>query len=323
MIHLPRLFGIASIAPAGRRRIVPVATILSATLAIVCTSSFAQAPASDPIVAVVGDTEIRQSDLRLAEEDMGRMLVGLDEASKRNYLMNYLHDLIILSKVAEQKGLADAGDLQRRMTYTRNKALMERLLQATADAVTDADVRKVYDDAVRTVKPEPELHIRSILFKFSSPNDQAAVAAAEARAKSALERIAKGEDFSAVARDMTDAAENKVNGGELGWFTSAQMGKEFADVAFTLGKGGVSKPIKTAFGWHIIKVEDERPRKPNEFAAVRDQVETAARRKAQTDLVNKLRAEIPIEQRDTPVKQEKASEARSPESAGTPAAVQK
>jgi len=122
---------------------------------------------------------------------------------------------------------------------------------------------------------------------------------------------------------MTDSTDNKVNGGELGWFTSAQMGKEFADVAFTLGKGGVSKPIKTAFGWHIIKVEDERTRKPNEFAAVRDQVETAARRKAQTDLVNKLRSEIPIEQRDTPVKQEKASEARSPESAGTPAAVQK
>jgi peptidyl-prolyl cis-trans isomerase C len=322
MIHLPRLSRIASITPAGRCRISALATILSATLAIACTSSFAQAPASDPIIAVVGGTELRQSDFRLAEEDMARSLVGLDEATRRNYLMTYLQDLVILSKTAQQKGLVDEADLQRRMTYTRNKALMERLLQATADAVTDADVRKVYDDAVRTVKPELELHLHSILFKYS-PNDEAAVAAAEARATSALERIAKGEDFSAVARDMSDAAENKANGGDLGWLTSAQMGKEYADVAFTLGKGGVSKLIKTAFGWHIIKVEDERNRKPNEFAAVRDQVEIVARRKAQADLVKELRAEMPIERRDTPVTQENAFETRSPESAGTPAQVQK
>jgi peptidyl-prolyl cis-trans isomerase C len=320
MIHKPRLSRTALIASAGRCRISALATIL---LAIVSTSSFAQAPASDPIVAVVGGTEIRQSDLRLAEEDMGKTLVGVDEATKRNYLLTYLQDLIILSKAAQQKDLADEVDLQRRMTYTRNKALMERLLRATAAAVTDADVRKFYDDMVRTVKPERELHLRSILFRFSSPNDQAAVAGAEARATSALERIAKGEDFSAVARDMTDAAENKVNGGDLGWLTSAQMGKEYAEVALTFGKGGVSKPIRTEFGWHIIKVEDERNRKPNEFAAVREQVEIVARRKAQVDLLTKLRAEMPIERRDTPVKPEDASETGSPGSAGTPAQVQK
>jgi parvulin-like peptidyl-prolyl isomerase len=299
-----------------------LATILSATLAIVCSSSFAQTPASDPVIAVVDGTEIHQSDFRLAEEDLARELVGLPAATKRNYLMNYLQELVILSKAAEQKGLADQdkADLQRRMTYTRNKALMARLLQATADAVTDADVRKVYDDAVRTVKPERELHLRSILFKFG-PNDEAA--AAEARATSALERIAKGEDFSAVARDMTDAADHKVNGGDLGWLTSTEMGKEYADVAFTLGKGGVSKPIKTEFGWHIIKVEDERNRKPNDFAAVRDQVEIVAQRKAQAELVKELVAENPIERRDAPVTQENALEARSPESAGTPAQVQK
>jgi parvulin-like peptidyl-prolyl isomerase len=200
---------------------------------------------------------------------------------------------------------------------------MERLLRTTADAVTDADVRKFYDDAVRTVKPEVEFHVRSILFRFSSPNDEAAVAAAEARAKSALERIGKGEDFAAVARDMTDSTEDKKNGGDIGWVTAAQMGKEYADVALTLGKGGVSQPIKTSFGWHVIKVEDERSRKPNEFVAVRDQVEVAARRKAQADLVNKLRAETPIERRDVPAKPDAPAETHNPESAGTPAVVQK
>ncbi|WP_426418671.1 peptidylprolyl isomerase [Bradyrhizobium genosp. A] len=306
MIRLPRLSPIAPIAPAGRRRIGALTTVLSTTvllgtLAIACTSSFAQTPASDPVIAVVGATELRQSDLRLAEEDMGKMLAGLDEEHKRLYLATYLHDLVILSKAARDGGLVDEADLQRRMAYTRNKTLMNRMLQATADAVTDADVRKYYDEAVRNSKPEPELHIRAIVFKFSRPNDESAIAVAEARAKSALERVAK-EDFAAVAREMTDAENEKMNGGDLGWLTAAQMGKEYADVAFTLGKSGVSKPIKTEFGWHIIKVEDERIRKPNEFAAVRDQVEIVVRRKAQVELVDKLRAETPIEWRDDKVK---------------------
>jgi peptidylprolyl isomerase/peptidyl-prolyl cis-trans isomerase C len=279
-------------------------TAISAiALAMVCTPSSAQAPSGDPIIAVVGGSEIRQSDLALAEEDMGRMLAGVDESSRRNYLITYLHDLLILSKAAQSKGLVDEADLQRRMTYTRNKRLMERVLQATANAVTDEAVREFYDEVVRTTKPEPELRLRAILFKFSSPKDDAAVAAAEARAKSALQRIAKGEDFAAVARDMTDA-DNKMNGGDLGWQIASQMGKEYADVAFTLGKGGVSKPIKTEFGWHVIKVEGEQIRKPNEFAAVRHQVAIAARRAAQTQMVDKLRAATPIERRDSPVKPE-------------------
>lgn len=301
MIGLPRLSQIASIAQAGRRRIGALTTVFFGTLVIACTSSVAQTPASDPVIAVVGATEIHQSDFRLAEEDMGKMLAGLDEENKRRYLATYLHDLVILSKAAQDGGLVDEADLQRRMTYTRNKALMDRMLRVTADAVTDADVRKFYDEAVQKTKPEPELHLRAIVFKFSSPNDESAVAAVEARAKSALERVAK-EDFAAVAREMTDAENEKANGGDLGWLTAAQMGKEYADVAFTLGKGGVSKPIKTEFGWHIIKVEDERIRKPNEFAAVRDQFETVVRRKAQIELVDKLRAETPIEWRDDKVK---------------------
>lgn len=301
MIGLPRLPQIAPIAQAGRRRIGALATVFLGTLVIAGTSSVAQTPASDPIIAVVGATEIRQSDFRLAEEDMGKMLAGLDEENKRRYLATYLQDLVILSKAATDKGLVDEADLQKRMTYTRNKALMERMLRVTAEAVTDQDVRKFYDETVQKTKPEPELHLRAIVFKFSSPNDEAAVAAVESRAKSALERLAK-EDFAAVARDMTDAENEKANGGDLGWLTAAQMGKEYADVAFTLGKGGVSKLIKTEFGWHIIKVEDERTRKPNEFVAVRDQFEMVVRRKAQIELVDKLRAETPIEWRDDKVK---------------------
>ena len=76
------------------------------------------------------------------------------------------------------------------------------------------------------------------------------------------------------------------------------MGKEYAEVAFTLDIGGVSKPIWTQFGWHLIKLEDKRERKPAEFAAVRDSLQAYVMRRAQLELVAKLRSQAKIERPD-------------------------
>jgi peptidyl-prolyl cis-trans isomerase C len=285
-------------------RMALAATAAAAIVAVSAFATFAQAP--DPLIARVNGVEIHQSDLALAEEDIGQQVPAKDEQGKRDYLVNYLTDMILLSKAAEANKIPDTADFKRRVAFSRNKALMETMLQdASKGATTEANLRKVYEDATKQMGSEQEVHARHILFRVANPTDDAASKAAEAKVKAVIDRVKKGEDFSKVANELTEDPSGKANGGDLGYFTKEQMVPEFSEVAFKLDKGQVSDPVKTQFGWHVLKVEDKRQRQAPAFDAVRDQVEQFAVRKAQVDLVTKLRADAKIERMDKPAAQPK------------------
>jgi peptidyl-prolyl cis-trans isomerase C len=308
MISLPRSLATVPSALASCRRVTLAATG-AAMLVAAAGFAYAQAPAGDPVIAKVNGVEIRQSDLALAEEDIGQNLPAKDEQGKRDYLVNYLSDMILLSKEAEARKVADTADFKRRITFARNKVLMDTLLQeASKAAVTDANLHKVYDEATKQMGAEQEVHARHILFRVANPADDAASKAAEAKVKAVIDRVKKGEDFNKLANELTEDPSGKTNGGDLGYFTKEQMVPEFSDVAFKLDKGQVSDPIKTQFGWHVLKVEDKRQRQAPAFDTVRDQVENFAVRKAQIDLMGKLRADAKIERLDQPAEPAKTAE---------------
>jgi peptidyl-prolyl cis-trans isomerase C len=298
-------------AQAGASRRIPVAlaggfaACLVAFLAMTVAAP-AQAPAADPLIAKVDGTEIHQSDLNVAEEDLGHDIPVNDEAGKRDYLVNYLTDLILIAKAAEAKKIPDTPEFKQRLAFARNKALMEVVLaQESKAAVTEPALRTIYNDATKQMGGQQEVHARHILFRVNDPNDKAASKAAEDKVKNTIERIKKGEDFATLAKALTEDPSGKQDGGDLGFFSREQMVPEFSEVAFKLEKGQISDPVKTQFGWHVLKVEDKRMREPPPFEKVRDEIEQFASRKAQVDLVSRLRADAKIERLDKPAEPKK------------------
>jgi peptidyl-prolyl cis-trans isomerase C len=251
----------------------------------------------NPVVAKVDGTEIRQSDLTAAEEEIGQNVPPMPPEAKREYLLTYLTDMLIVAKAAEARKLGDTPEFKRKMEMARTKLLMDAILTAEAKAaVTDEAMKKVYDEATKQMGEEQEVRARHILVET------------EDQAKAILADLKKGGDFAKIAKEKSKDPGAAAQGGDLGYFSKEQMVPEFAEVAFKLDKGKLSDPVKSQFGWHIILVEDKRTKPVPEFDKVKDQIETYVQRKAQSDLVTKLRTEAKVEKMDAP----KPAEAAKP-----------
>ena len=165
---------------------------------------------------------------------------------------------------------------------------MDSLLAAEGKAATtDEAMKKVYEEASKQITGEMEVHARHILVET------------EDEAKAIAEELKKGADFAELAKKKSKDP-GASDGGDLGFFTKEQMVPEFSAVAFALEPGKISDPVKSQFGWHIIKVEEKRNRKAPDFEQVKAQIETYVTRKAQADYVAKLREAAKVERMDKP-----------------------
>jgi peptidyl-prolyl cis-trans isomerase C len=243
---------------------------------------------ADPVVARANGVDIRQSDLALAEDEIGGNMPQMTPDQKREYLITYLGDVVVLGQAAEQQKLGDRDDVKHRIVFERNKVLMETLLQNVGQAaLTDEAMHKVYDDAIKQMTGEQEVHARHILVPT------------EDEAKAIEAELKKGADFATLAKEKSKDP-GAAEGGDLGYFTKDQMVPEFSDVAFKLDKGQISDPVHTQFGWHIIKVEDKRTKPTPTFDEVKSQLENYVTHRAQAELVGKLRSAANIERLDQP-----------------------
>ncbi len=249
-------------------------------------SSEVSASRSDPVMARVNGVDIKESDLALAEEDVGADMQSASPEAKREHLISYLADIILVTQAADRKKVSENPDFKRRLAFLRNKLLMGFELQEEAKAaVTEEALHQTYDDAVKSAAGQEEVRARHILVENQD------------EAKAILDQLKGGSDFAALAKEKSKDP-GAADGGDLGYFTKDQMVPEFAEVAFKMYPGQLSNPVKTQFGWHIIKVEDQRSKQPPEFEKVKDQIDTFLTRKAQTEFIAKLRQSAKIERLD-------------------------
>ena len=246
----------------------------------------ATAHADSKVLAKVDGAPITADDVADAMTDIGPGLPEkLEGAEREKYVLDYLIDLKLVAKKAVDEKLDQTPDYARKLAYFKDKLAMEALLGSVAKAATtEENERKAYDEAKAKQPDEPEVHARHILL------------ASEDEAKAALKRVKGGEDFAKVATELSKDPGGE--GGDLGWFTKERMVPEFAEAAFKLAPGQISDPVKTQFGWHVIKVEEKRMKTFPPFDELKDQAAHFVAQKAQSELVTELRGQSKIERFD-------------------------
>ena len=267
------------------------------------------APQSEgAVVAKVNGVEIREGDIKMAEDDIGQQMTQVPPESKRDYLVQYAGDMLLMTQAPDAQKIADSPEFKQQLEYTRKKLLMSKLLDTEArKAATPEAMRKVYEDATKQMQPEEEVHARHILVE------------SEDEAKAVREELDKGANFADLAKSKSKDPSAAAEGGDLGFFTKDQMVPEFAEAAFKLDKGQISEPVKSPFGWHIIQVEEKRTRPLPDYEQVKPQIEQFVARKAQSEYLAKLREGAKIERLDKPATPPAAAPSAPAPTAPTPA----
>lgn len=249
------------------------------------------ASAEDKVVATVNGQPVTESDLAIADSEIGADMGTMPETQKRMSLLEFLIDNQLFAEAADADKLGQGAEFENRLKYLKRRALRELYFEKVIkSSVSDADARKIYDEQVAKIKPEEEVSARHILVE------------SEEKAKELKEKIKAGGDFAALAKEHTKDTGSKEDGGNLGYFGHGQMVPQFEEVVFKLNKGDVSDPVKTQFGWHLIKIEDKRFKQPPAFDIVKDRIiQSQLLQKAQQSAVA-LRAKSKIELVDPALK---------------------
>jgi peptidyl-prolyl cis-trans isomerase C len=228
------------------------------------------------IIAKVNGYEIRTSEVRMAFTDVIGQLPNLPKKLRYPFVVEFLVERHLLAQLANKEGIADTDDYKRRLAAYQAKALRDSYLaQVISPKVKEEEIRAVYEAESKKVAETERVRARHILV------------ASEKEAQSIVERLNKGEKFEDLAKQYSLDG-SKDYGGDLGYFTGPEMVPAFSKAAFELKNGEVSKPVKTDFGWHIIKLEDRKKGQAQPY----DQVKGAIRNVLVRQKVNETLASL-------------------------------
>lgn len=234
-------------------------------------------------VAVVNGQYIAKSTLETLEKEIAERSHG--QTFPKEKLIEELVQRELLVQDATQKQLDKSPELIAQLEAAKKALLTQADLQnfLKANPVTDAEIKAEYDSKVAAEKGT-EYKASHILVKT------------EAEAKKLIAELDKGADFAKLANKNSLDAKESQNGGDLGWFSAAQMVAPFSEAVAALEKGKYTKePVKTQFGYHVILKEDSRALTPPPLEAVKDQLMPFLQRKKVQEMIETLRKQAKVE----------------------------
>ena len=254
---------------------------------------FSSVQAQNKVLAKVNGEVITEADVEMAAEDVGSEYPNLTPQGIKDLTLDFLIEMKVVAQKAKAEKIDQTDDFKRRMAYVQQRVMMQQLLLGEAKKVaSDAALKKYYDEQIGQIKPVEEVRARHILVE------------GEEDAKKIAARVKGGEDFAKIAKEVSKDPGSGAEGGDLGFFTRDRMVPEFAEAAFAIKPGEISNPVKSQFGFHIIKVEERRLKPVPTFEQVKDRIAQALATKGQTEYLQKLRADAKIEKTEAPKKPE-------------------
>ena len=241
----------------------------------------------DPVVATVNGTKILKSMLVTAQQLLPEQYQKIPLMQIYPALVDTVIDMKLSAADARKRRLHKTKEFKVLMSRVEDQMLQRTVLQAEMDkALTEEALKRRYDALIADEKSSTEVHARHILVKTKE------------EANDIIEQLQNGASFEVTAKEKSTGP-SATSGGDLGFFGKGQMVPEFEKAAFSLRKGKFTDtPVKTQFGWHIIKLEDRRKSEPPSFESIKQKLQTEISQETGAEYVSGLRKEAKIERFD-------------------------
>lgn len=236
------------------------------------------------VLATVDTHQVTDKDVAFAKQTLGEALQQVPADQQDQFIVNLLVESHILADAARKEGLGETEEYKRQLQWLEAQALREAYVRKrSADLVTDADVKARYDEAKAQVSGEKEIQASHILLKT------------EEEAKAVIAELEKGGDFAVIAKEKSTGPSGP-RGGDLGFFGKGRMVPEFEKAAMALEKGAYTKePVKTQFGFHVIKKVDERDQPFPELKDVEERIRVSLQAEKLQVIVKELKDKAKVE----------------------------
>jgi peptidyl-prolyl cis-trans isomerase C len=244
-------------------------TFAAATALALCLSlpvAAEETPTAETVVATVNGTDITLGQMILVRATLPQQYSQLPDEVLFDGILNQLVQQTVLAETMTSTPRRVEMALENEKRQLLAAEAIDELL---AGAMTDAAVQEAYEAQYTNADPEREWNASHILVETQE------------EATALAERARNGEDFAQLAQEHSTGPSGP-NGGQLGWFGAGMMVAPFEEAVMAMEKDGVSDPVQTQFGWHVIRLNDSRMKDVPPLEEVREQIEG----KLQQDIVD-------------------------------------